>query len=85
MDETRGTARARELRWSAKGRARVVHPKYGSIVVPHHSNLAAIQNAAEYWGCDWSGITDAEVWATGPEEYKCEITADRKVGQAWKG
>ena len=26
--------RAREERWRVRGRARVVHPKYGAVVVP---------------------------------------------------
>ena len=37
---------ARARRWLAKGKARVEHPKYGSVIVPHSSNLAAINNAA---------------------------------------
>lgn len=53
----RAIERERENRWNAKGRACVTHPKYGSVVVPHSSNLAALMNAAEYWGCDWSEIT----------------------------
>lgn len=40
--------RAREERWRVRGRARVVHPKYGAVVVPHRSNYAALLNAAEY-------------------------------------
>ena len=43
--------RAREERWRVRGRARVVHPKYGAVVVPHRSNYSALLNAAEYWGC----------------------------------
>ena len=58
--------RARESRWSAPGRARVVHPVHGTVVVPHSSNLTAIQNAAEVWRCDWAEITDAQVWAAEP-------------------
>lgn len=46
----------------------MVHPKYGEVVVPHSSNLAAVMNAAEYWGCDWSSITDAKVWLAEPED-----------------
>lgn len=46
--------------------ARVVHPQYGQVVVPHSSNYAAILNAAEYWGCDWMRILDAEVWRAEP-------------------
>lgn len=54
--------RARKSRWSAPARARVVHPARGTVVVPHSSNLAAVMNAAEVWGCDWAEITDAQVW-----------------------
>ncbi len=55
--------RAREERWRVRGRARVVHPKYGAVVVPHRSNYSTLLNAAEYWGCEWTDIRDAEVWA----------------------
>ena len=48
--------RAREERWRVRGRARVVHPKYGAVVVPHRSNYSALLNAAEYWGCEWTDI-----------------------------
>ena len=41
---------ARELRWLAPGKSTVTHPDYGKVVVPHYSNLAAFDNAAEYWG-----------------------------------
>lgn len=58
--------RERERRWSAPGRSRVIHHTYGTVVVPHASNLAAIQNAAEVWRCDWVEITDAQVWAAEP-------------------
>jgi len=44
----------------------VVHPVHGTVVVPHSSNLTAIQNAAEVWRCDWAEITDAQVWAAEP-------------------
>lgn len=60
--------RSRRQRWSAGGVARVRHPKYGTVVVPHHSNLAAVMNAAEVWGCQWSDILDAEVWLAAPDE-----------------
>ena len=53
--------RNRAERWNAPGRSKVTHPKYGTIVVPHRSNLSAIINAAEVWGCDWVEILDAEV------------------------
>ena len=62
----RAYQRSREERWNDPGRSRVVHPKYGSVVVPHSSNLTALLNAAEYWGCDWLEIRDAEVLATKP-------------------
>ena len=62
----RAYQRSRVERWNAPGRSRVVHPKYGSVVVPHSSNLTALLNAAEYWGCDWLEIRDAEVLATKP-------------------
>lgn len=58
--------RAREECWRVRGRARVVHPKYGAVVVPHRSNYSALLNAAEYWGCEWTDIRDAEVWAVPP-------------------
>lgn len=55
---------ARERRWTAPGKSRVEHPKYGSVIVPHCSNLAAIENAAEFWGCDLMEIiSTAECWA----------------------
>lgn len=60
--------RARIHRWQAPGRARVIHPARGSVVVPHSSNLAALLNAAEVWGCDWTEIRDAKVWAAPGEK-----------------
>ena len=65
--------RAREYRWSAPGRARVIHPAHGTVVVPHSSNLAAIMNAAEVWRCDWAEITDAQVWAAEPGDVPVKI------------
>lgn len=58
--------RERENRWAAKGRSKVTHPRYGSVVVPHHSNFSAIVNAAEYWGCDWMELLNAQVWRAEP-------------------
>ena len=49
--------RARELRWMAPGRSRVTHPELGSVIVPHCSNVAAVENAAEFWGVNWLEIT----------------------------
>lgn len=65
--------RAREHRWKAPARARVIHPVYGTVVVPHCSNLAAIQNAAEVWRCDWTEISDAQVWAAEPGDVPVKI------------
>lgn len=53
--------RNRIARWSARGKARVIHRNWGSVVVPCASMYSAILCAAEVWGCDWSGIMDAEV------------------------
>ena len=53
--------RARLERWESKATARVIHPVHGTVVVPHHSNLAAVMNAAEVWGCDWTELRDAAV------------------------
>ena len=44
--------KGRIQRWTAKGKARVTHPDYGSVIVPHMSNFAALENAAEFWKCD---------------------------------
>jgi len=55
--------RARARRWAYEGKSRVEHPKYGSVIVPHGSNLVAIENAAEYWGCPLLEIIGtARVW-----------------------
>lgn len=54
--------RCRRNRWSASGRARVIHPVYGEAIVPCASKFAAILCAAEVWKCDWAKIMDAEVW-----------------------
>ena len=45
--------RSRIHRWQVPGSSRVVHQAHGAVVVPHASNLAAVMNAAEMWGCDW--------------------------------
>lgn len=66
--ETSVTERARRERWQARGCARVVSRKYGTVVVPHGSNFAALLNAAEVWRCDWTEIRDAEVWRADKEE-----------------
>lgn len=67
-DMTLAARRERESRWNAKTCARVVHPRFGEVIVPHTSNYAAMLNAAEYWGCDWLEIIDdVKVWAVGPD------------------
>ena len=58
--------RSRRERWDSKSLARVTHPDHGSVVVPHRSNLSAILNAAEVWGCDWMEIKDAAVYVAEP-------------------
>ena len=58
--------RTRLERWEVKTLAKVVHPTRGTVVVPHRSNLAALMNAAEVWGCSWTEIRDAKVWAADP-------------------
>lgn len=52
--------------WEVKTLAKVVHPTRGTVVVPHRSNLAALMNAAEVWGCSWMEIRDAKVLAADP-------------------
>lgn len=47
-------------RWNAPGISKVIHPAYGEIIVPHCSNLGALQCAADVWGCDWTDIRGAE-------------------------
>ena len=43
-DMTLAARRARESRWNAKTCARVVHPRFGEVIVPHTSNYAAMLN-----------------------------------------
>ena len=58
---------ARRNRWSAKGRAYVVHPDYGRLRVPCASPFAAVLCAAEIWHViwhvDWAEILDSNVEA----------------------
>lgn len=58
--------RERLERWEFKTLAKVIHPMRGTVVVPHRSNLAALLNAAEVWGCDWTEIRDAKVMVADP-------------------
>ena len=60
--------RARRHSWRAQGKARVVHKKFGSIVVPCSSKLTALMNAAEVWHCGWTELREAEVWAADMED-----------------
>lgn len=62
-------ARAREFRWRAEASGKVTHPDHGSVVVPMTSKLSAIENAAEYWGCNWADLTaEATVTRREPED-----------------
>lgn len=58
--------RSKLERWSAPGKARVVHPERGTVIVPCSSPLAAIMNAADVWGCSWTELDGARVWAAEP-------------------
>ena len=58
-----GEARSTDLRWSAKGKAKVTHPMWGEVIVPCASKLAAVRCAAEVWGADWAQLMDAKVEA----------------------
>lgn len=53
-------------RWKEKQRARVVHPKYGTVVVPCGSKLSALLCATEYWGCPYAELSGAGVWRAEP-------------------
>ena len=68
--DTRAAAarRARIHRWSRPRQGQSNTPGPRSVVVPHCSNLAAILNAAEVWGCNWVEILDAQVWAAQGEQ-----------------
>lgn len=78
--------REREQRWNAPSWARVEYPKYGCVVVPHRSNFAAVLNAAEYWGCDWVEIINAQVWRVGPEDGQAVAMPEiyRNMEEQWK-
>ena len=66
--ETSVMERARRERWRAGGCARVVSRKYGTVVVPHGSNFAALLHPAVVAGFDWPEIRGAAVWRAGKEE-----------------
>ena len=60
--------RAHRERWDYPGRVRVVHPRYGTVIVPGRSKLSAILCAAEKWRVPWTELSDAQVWAIMEEE-----------------
>jgi len=60
-------------RWREKHIARVVHPKYGTVVVPCGSKLAAIHCAAEVWGCSYEDMRGAGVWRAEPGDVAVEM------------
>lgn len=66
ITSTAAIERARRVRWRAPGAARVIHPIRGTVVVPCASKLSALLCAAEVWGCRWTSIDDAQVWAAAP-------------------
>ena len=75
---TEAERRAKRHREEFPGKVRVAHPKYGEVIVPGASPLAAIRCAADRWGCEWSEITDARVWAIEgmANEATSSVTAD---------
>jgi len=52
---------ARANRWAFPGKAKVIHPDHGEVIVPAPSPYAAVLCAAEVWKCDWAKILNAEV------------------------
>jgi len=67
MEVEEARRQARERRWTYPGKATVKHPEYGQVVVPCSSNLAALENAAEYWKADLLEILHtARVWQFQP-------------------
>jgi hypothetical protein len=71
--------RDRMRRWDYQGKARVVHPRFGELIVPCASPLAALLCAAEVWGVDVQEITEeGEVWA-------CDQTLPAAKPPSWKG
>lgn len=73
------TRRDRLQRWSYPGKARVIHPKYGELIVPCASPLAALTCAAEVWGVDVLEISEeGEVWV-------CDQALPAAQPPEWKG
>ena len=63
-DDTRyaeAKTRAYIERWSRPAKARVVHPVYGSLIVPCGSCFSAIMCAADVWKVTWDSVMDAKV------------------------
>jgi hypothetical protein len=87
-EERRRKARAEKLarkhRWEFPGKVRVVHPKFGEVIVPGASPYAAILCAAEKWGCPWAEITDAKVWALDNPSVTQSVTAPFAQGSLEK-
>lgn len=61
LQHREAVARAADLRWAAKGKAKVIHEMFGEVIVPCGSCLAALQCAAEIWNVDPVQIMDARV------------------------
>ena len=72
-------------RWAAQCKARVEHPAYGAVVVPHRSNYAAILCAAEAWGCDLGELMDCAVLLAGPGEVAAEMPQRKKKSAQMRG
>ena len=68
---------ARERRWSAPACSTVFHDVYGWVVVPHISNMTALENAAEIWGVSPYSISKhAKVMQWKPEDGPCIRISD---------
>lgn len=61
-DMTLAARRARESRWKAKTCSRVVHPRFGEVIVPHTSNYAAFPKGTNFAAVTNAQITQAENW-----------------------
>lgn len=77
-DRETAEKRDRANRWHAKARSMVIHPVYGSAVVPHVSNFGAICCAAELWDIPWAWVIDAQV-VVAPEGALLGIVKDPLV------
>lgn len=74
----RALQKARAQRWCARGKARVTHERFGSVIVPCSSKLTALENAAEFWKCEYSDISaaarvDLAGADEGPVRRPCEL------------